>query len=238
MPEPVRLAELMCTRLCHDIANPLGTLTGMLELAQAQPGTSPPERAIPPKRQTGAVETTTLADLAAALEEMEGRLRLLRAAWGGDCRPLDLPRLRGFARCMPGADRIRLDLSALPHDTVFTPGIGRILINLLLFAPDVLPSGGAFVLAPADNTMDDGAAATGGAILLRLAGPRGAWPACFAGLLADPEAARAALREPQMVLAPWIALLAAHLGVRARLLMPTGRSAGPAPLLLQPRQPG
>lgn len=210
MPDSVHLAELICARLCHDLGGPLGSLTGALELAQTQLAGAP------------------LADAVAAGEDLARRIRLLRAAWGGDGGRLDLPRLRDLARGTPGAEQIQLDLSALPRGLVFASGIGRILLNLLLFAPEALPRGGVFALAP-----------VGDGILLRIAGPRAAWPAGFAGYLANPDAARAAPAGPRSVLGPWIALLAAHLGVRAALLLPSGPGggAGSALLLLQQAHP-
>jgi hypothetical protein len=122
---------------------------------------------------------------------------------------------------------MELDLAALPRRTVFASGIGRILLNLLLLGPEALPRGGRFSVTPLDD----------GGMLVRIAGPRAAWPQGFALHLADPEAAFAALSGPRAVLGPWIGLLAAQLDVRAALLLPSGsgRGVGPAPLLLQQR---
>jgi histidine phosphotransferase ChpT len=215
MPDHVRLAELMCARVCHDLGGLAGSLTGSLDLAQA------------PAAGAGAI-----AEAVTAAEELARRLRLLRAAWAGDGARLDLPRLRDLAGGAPGADRVQLDLSGLPRGTVFTPGIGRLLLNLLLLAAEALPRGGTVALWDAAPGGRDSS------VLLRLTGPRAAWPAGFAGYLVNPDAARAALAGPRTVLGPWIALLAARLGIRASLLLSTGgRGNGPAPLLLEPAPP-
>jgi histidine phosphotransferase ChpT len=209
MPDSVHLAELLCARLCHDLAGALGSLTSTLELAETRPG------------------GPRLVEAVAAGEDLTRRIRLLRAAWGGDGGRLDLARLRDLARGVPGGDRIEIDLTDLPRRFVFAPGVGRVVLNLLLLAPETMPRGGLMALTPA-----------GEALVLRIAGTRAAWPAGFAGYLANPDEARAAAAGPRSVLGPWIALLAAHLGVRAALLLPTGhgRGAGPAPLLLQQAQ--
>ncbi|MBW4089729.1 MAG: hypothetical protein HIU82_01250 [Proteobacteria bacterium] len=208
MRDRLRLAELMCARMCHDLGGPLGSLTGTLELSQASPDS---------------------ASVTEAAEALSCRLRLLRAAWGGNAGRLDPPRLRELGRGAPGADRMELDLAALPPRTVFAPGIGRILLNLLLLGPEALPLGGKFSVTPLDD----------GGMLVRIAGPRAAWPQGFALYLTDPEAAFAALSGPRAVLGPWIGMLAAQLDVRAALLLPSGsgRGVGPAPLLLHQRVP-
>lgn len=210
MPDSLHLTELLCARLCHDISGMVGSLTGTLDLLAA-----PPTRA-------------ALQEAGAVAEDLARRIRLLRAAWGGDAGRLDLPRLRDLARGAPAAERITLDLATLPRDYAFAPGTGRLVLNLLLLAPEILPRGGTIVLVEA-----------GAALLLRPTGPRAAWPAGFAGYLVNPQATRTAAATPRTVLGLWIALLAAHLGVRAALLLPSGsgRSAGPAPLLLQQTHP-
>ena len=36
MNETLRLAELLCARLCHDLSGPLGALIGVLEVAREE----------------------------------------------------------------------------------------------------------------------------------------------------------------------------------------------------------
>ncbi|MGC8476007.1 MAG: histidine phosphotransferase family protein, partial [Acetobacteraceae bacterium] len=124
---------------------------------------------------------------------------------------------------VPGADRVRLELDLLPRGTSFAPPLGRVLLNLLVLAPEALPRGGTLALSRVDEA----------AVLARLSGPRAAWPNGFATYLGDPAAALAALVPPRFRLGPWLALLAAQLGVRLSLLLPAGRARGPAPLLLR-----
>jgi len=67
MSEALRLAELLCARLCHDLGGLLGSLIGVLEIAREEHAES---------------ETLALAEETAI--ELGQRLKLLRAAWGQD----------------------------------------------------------------------------------------------------------------------------------------------------------
>lgn len=116
MDDRLLLAELVCARLCHDLSGLLGGLVGTLELV-----TEASEDA-----EAAAIATATAAALAQ-------RLRLLRAAWGGQPEPLDLPQLAALAQGL-AARRVGLDLSGLPATTVFPPPVGRLVLNLLLLA--------------------------------------------------------------------------------------------------------
>src|ERR1700710_1312132 len=64
----LRLAELLCAQLCHDMSSPIGVILGALPLL----------------RQGGlnAEEAGEIADR--AMREAAARLKLLRAAWSGE----------------------------------------------------------------------------------------------------------------------------------------------------------
>lgn len=196
MNETLRLAELLCARLCHDLSGPLGALIGVLEVARDEQPDS---------------ETLALAEDTAV--ELAQRLKLLRAAWGHDSDDLDVARLRGFADCLSSSRRVRLDLAGLESDAVFAPPVGRIVLNLVLLAAESLPGGGIVALSgsPVDS------------ILVTISGPRAAWPAGFALCLNDETAAwEAILTDPRRLQGPLTALLARGLGLRLSILMPAG----------------
>ena len=196
MNETLRLAELLCARLCHDLSGPLGALIGVLEVARDEQPDS---------------ETLALAEDTAV--ELAQRLKLLRAAWGHDSDDLDVARLRGFADCLSSSRRVRLDLAGLESDAVFAPPVGRIVLNLVLLAAESLPGGGIVALSgsPVDS------------VLVTISGPRAAWPAGFALCLNDETAAREAiLTDPRRLQGPLTALLARGLGLRLSMLMPAG----------------
>lgn len=183
MPGPkdaVRLAEVLCARLSHDLGGTIGTLSNALDLATDDTPI--------------AAEALLLARDAAA--EAHRRLALLRATWGPDGQLLSLAELRDLASGIAPASRVALDLSALPPDTAFGPRIARGLLNLLLVAADSLGGRGAISL-------------TGNAteVLVAIAGPRAAWPPNFLACVADEATAWAAVRDARSIVVPLAALL-------------------------------
>ena len=200
--DPLRLAELVCARMSHDLGGTIGTLAGALELAE--------DPAV-------AAEALLLAHQAAT--ELRQRLELQRAAWGPNAGPLDLAALRSMADGLPHAKRCTIDFSALPGDTTFSPPFARVLLNLLLLAGDALNGSGEVTLA-----------GSGTDLIVAIAGPRAAWPVGLAACLATEAGAWAALRDARSLPAPLTALLARSLGLRLTMLMPPG-PGGPAPPL-------
>ena len=199
----VRLAELLATRLCHDLAGPLGGLN--MALAEV------PRDA----------EALPLA--LDAMRNLKLRFALLRAAWGEAQPELGAAQLVELARGLPNAARLQLVIDLRPAGAVFAPLAGRAALNLLLLAAECLPRGGRLALS----------GEPGGQMLLSLAGPRAAWPAGFAGLLAEPATAWTALHDADGVRAlqaPLTVLLAAEAGARGSLLL--ARVAETAPQLL------
>ena len=203
MDDRLRLAELICARLCHDVSGLLGSLLGTLELVAEEGGAS---------------EAASIATDAA--NELTQRVKLLRAAWADQSEPMDLPRLTALAGGL-AARRVGLDIGGLPAATVFPPAMGRLVLNLLLLAADSLPRGGVLRL--------DGAA---GDLIARLDGPNAAWPVGWIGMLADEAVAWAALTGPRTLQAPLTALLARHLGLRLTALLAAGSATAAPPLRL------
>jgi histidine phosphotransferase ChpT len=200
--DPLRLAELVCARMSHDLGGTIGTLAGALELAEDP-----------------AVATEALALASQAAAELRQRLELQRATWGPTAGPLDLTALRSLAEGLPQARRCTIDFSALPDDTTFSPSFARVLLNLLLLAGDALHGSGQVTL--------DG---SGTDLVVAIAGPRAAWPDGLVSSLTSVAGAWAALRDARSLPVPLTALLARSLGLRLSLLMPAG-PGGPAPPL-------
>lgn len=140
----LRLAEILATRLCHDLASPLGTIAGLIELAE----------------ETGDGAVLRQAHDAATL--LGDRLRLLRAAWSADPGPLAPAALVDLAKGLFGGGRVSLDAAALRPHTDFSPAAGRLVLNLLLLGAEALSGAGTLHLAGvADQDL-----------VLRIAGPR------------------------------------------------------------------
>ncbi|MBV8615676.1 MAG: hypothetical protein JOY66_18180 [Acetobacteraceae bacterium] len=208
MSDPLRLAELVVTRVLHDVGGLAGTLAATIELALEEAG-------------AGGESLTSAADLSA---ELNRRVRLLRSAWGPTGEALDVGRLQDLALGTPGAHRMRLDLSALPKGRPFSPEVSRVLLNVIILAAQSLPLGGTLTLAPAGEA---GVTAT-------IRGRRAAWPERLAASLGSEAAAWSALDNPRGLIAPLAALIAHRLGVPLALAQPTRvpRRRGPPPLLI------
>jgi histidine phosphotransferase ChpT len=206
--EELRLAELLCARLCHDLSGPLGALIGVIEIAREEHPDS---------------ETVALAEETA--DGLAQRLKLLRAAWSQDGEDLDTERLRGFADSLSASRGVHLDLAGLKDNATFRPEAGRVVLNLLLLAAESLPGGGVVALS---GSPDD-------SILVTISGARATWPKGLGLSLADDANAwETILANPRGLQAPLTALLARGYGFRLSMLMPAGRAvaAEAAPPLL------
>ncbi len=202
--DPLRLAELVCARMSHDLGGTIGTLAGALELAEDP-----------------AVAGEAIALAVQAATELRQRLELQRACWGPTAGALDLPALHRLAEGLPHGKRCTIDFSDLPEDTAFAASFARVVLNLLLLAGDALNGRGEVRLAGSSTDL-----------VVVIAGPRAAWPAGLAGCLASEAGAWAALRDARSLQMPLTALLARALGLRLSLLMPGGPGGPPPPLRL------
>ncbi len=199
-PHPcLSLADALCARLCHDLSSPLGTLMGAIEMVTEDVDCVP--EALPLAR-----------DAAAA---MGARLRLLRAAWSGDCGPLNAAQLAELALGLPS--RVRTELGGLRGD--FPLPTSRVLVNLLLLGGEALPRGGVVALS----------GQPGGDVMATVEGPIAAWPAAFAVCLVG---GKLAFDDPRLVQAPLVVLLARAAGLRLSLLLAPGAPVPAPPLLL------
>ncbi len=205
----LRLAELLATRISHDLAGMSGSLVGTLELISED--------------ASAAAEALPLAiETAQALAR---RLRLLRAAWGPPGSPMGLGDLQGLATGLSLGRRMRLHLLDL-EDVAYPAPAARLLLNLMMLAVESLAGEGEAALAGGPEQ----------GVLITIAGPRAAWPSGFAGLLADPNSAWQAFAAPRTLLAPLTVLIAAASGFGLSLLLAGGPAAAtePPPLLMRP----
>jgi histidine phosphotransferase ChpT len=208
--DSLRLAELICARLCHDLAGPIGALLGLLEVVREQQ---------PDGEEAAFAEETAF--------EAAQRLKLLRAAWSQDADSLDMRQLLAMTTHLAGSRKIRLDVDGLAPDTVFPPDAARMILNLVLLAAQSMPGGGDIALSAVGR----------GNVLLTISGPRAAWPVGFATWLVDETAAwEAAVSDIRNLQAALTALLARDHGFRVSMFMPAGAGddmEGAPPLLVQ-----
>lgn len=202
----IRMTELICARLCHDLSGLVGTVGGAMELLSDAPSDLPEE----------------LALAADAARELTARLRLYRAAWAGGEGALSLPSLLALADGLPHARQITIEAELSPPDATLPHTVARLLLNLLLLAGECLPKGGRILLAGAPDDL-----------FLRVLGPNAAWPSGFAACIADSDAAIAALTTARRVQMPLSALIAHAHGPRLSMLMGPAAAGAPPVLRLQ-----
>ncbi|MDA0998807.1 MAG: histidine phosphotransferase family protein, partial [Proteobacteria bacterium] len=129
--DDLRLAQLLCSRICHDLVGSAGAVNAGLELL---------------------TDGDTLDDAALHLAigsgaELANRLAFFRVAFGagGAGRDgADLRALRTLAINYFGAGQVALDWPAEDQSpgAGFTVVLGRLLLNLVLIANECLPRGG------------------------------------------------------------------------------------------------
>jgi len=192
----IRLVELVCARLCHDLGGLIGTVGNALTMVAEDAGPG----------------SEVLAFATSAADALTQRLRLMRAAWGPETAAIELPALVKLVTPALMARRVGLDTRGLPPGTVFSPAIGRVVLNLIVLASDCLPKGGAIVLT--------GEAAD---LLVRIDGPGAAWPSGFADCMRDEATALGALTGAGSVQMPMTVLFA--LGRKLRLAPVLGADA-------------
>jgi histidine phosphotransferase ChpT len=205
--DTIRLVELICARLCHDLGGLIGTVGNAIDMVDEEAGG----------------ENEVVAFASSAAKALVERLRLMRAAWGPEADPLPLPKLFALVTSPLAARRIVFDAGALPVACVFPAPTARVLLNLILLAADSLPRGGTIVLL---GEPDD--------LIVRIDGPGGGWPAGLAGVMGDEDAAIAALTGVRSVQMPLTALLALS---RALRLSPILGPRGVEAVRLQPAMP-
>ncbi len=211
--ETFALAQNLCARLCHDLGGPAGMAAAMLETVGGDAATG------------GAHTVSGAAHADATLDESLGiardaavavraRLRVWRAACGGDTGPLAASEIAALMEAMLDGGRVIFDC-ALPPDTMLPPAAVQLALVGVLLGVEALPRGGTVHLA-------------GGAAELMVL-PQGVgarWPAglsaAIAGMKSEPD--------PRRVLSAFLRALALAEGWR--LGMGFGPSTIPGPLTM------
>ena len=140
--EQERLAELLCARLCHDLAGAVGAVSAGAELLAEEGPASP----------MAAEAVSLLADSAAI---MTARLRFLRLALGtssasapNEVRALSTAFLeKGFPQ-----GEWKLDWP-MAQAAAKSPDQAKLLLNLICLAQDCLPRGGVIAVRPEEEVL-------------------------------------------------------------------------------------
>lgn len=150
---PVDLASLLCSRLCHDLMSPVGALNNGIELLADETDPEMREKCL-----------ELLAESARASANKLKFFRLAFGAAGGFGEEIDTHEAEVALEGLFGPER-RIELGWVVGDEKLPKGAIKLLLNLAMLAGDALVRGGR---------LDVGAERSGGEIELavRAEGPR------------------------------------------------------------------
>ena len=150
---PVDLASLLCSRLCHDLMSPVGALNNGIELLADEDDPEMREKCL-----------ELLEDSARASANKLKFFRLAFGAAGGFGEEIDTDEAEGALQGVFGPER-RIDLGWVVSEGKLPKGAVKLMLNLALLAGDALVRGGR---------LDVGAESRDGEIelVIRAEGPR------------------------------------------------------------------
>ena len=127
---PVDLASLLCSRLCHDLMSPIGALNNGIELLADETDPEMRERCL-----------ELLADSARASANKLKFFRLAFGAAGGFGEEIDTREAEVALEGLFGAER-RIELGWVVSDEKLPKDAVKLLLNLAMLAGDALVRGG------------------------------------------------------------------------------------------------
>jgi histidine phosphotransferase ChpT len=127
---PVDLASLLCSRLCHDLMSPVGALNNGIELLADETDPEMRERCL-----------ELLADSARASANKLKFFRLAFGAAGGFGEEIDTQEARTAVEGLFGAEK-RIELGWVVSDEKLPKDAVKLLLNLAMLAGDALVRGG------------------------------------------------------------------------------------------------
>lgn len=126
-----RVAEMLCSRLCHDLISPVGAIKSGLELI-SEFGGEPDDEAM------GLINGSAV--------QAAAKLQFFRVAYGltGGNSALSLPAAAEATGILVGGGRTKLDWPAeqQPEEPGLTGGGLKLLLNMILLGTEALPRGG------------------------------------------------------------------------------------------------
>jgi histidine phosphotransferase ChpT len=150
---PVDLASLLCSRLCHDLMSPVGALNNGIELLADETDPDMREKCL-----------ELLEDSARASANKLKFFRLAFGAAGGFGEEIDTAEAQASLEGVFGPER-RIELGWVVSESKLPKGAVKLLLNLALLAGDALVRGGR---------LDVGAESRDGVVelVIRAEGPR------------------------------------------------------------------
>lgn len=134
--EEIKLAALLCSRLCHDLIGPIGAVSNGVELLYEE--------------NDPAVRDQALDLMAMSAGEATRRIEYYRVAFGaaaGRGADVEVNDMRRIAEALFERGRVRLEWPE-PSDAVkrLTIEGGKLALNLILLAAGALPRGGTVLV--------------------------------------------------------------------------------------------
>ncbi len=143
MEVDLRVAQLLCSRLCHDLVGPAGAVNAGCDLIA----------------ETGGDDDGALALLATSGRQMTRRLAFYRAAFGlGGAG--DLMEARRLAADLLAEGPVVLDWPAAGEQRSEDVQLAKLVLNLILIGAESLPRGGRLAVHVADLPEGTGVALT------------------------------------------------------------------------------
>lgn len=126
--DDLRLAELLASRLCHDLVGPISAISNGMELLDEGLGDLDEEA----RRLVGD-----------SAEQAAGALQFFRIAFGFGASPADeAGQLRGLLEPFLAHRKATLSWPERLPDGALPPGWGKLLLNMAALAAEALPLGG------------------------------------------------------------------------------------------------
>ncbi len=132
---PIRIAELLASRLCHDLITPIGAINTGLELFQ---DTSP-------DHLTESQEILNL--ILHSAQTAAARVSFFRAAFGSTGGRISFEEARSLAENYFQRSKIKLEWSPPSQKELPLKGLTRLLLNSILWVGECAPRGGTLSIS-------------------------------------------------------------------------------------------
>ena len=125
----IRVAELLASRLCHDLVGPIGAVNNGIELMQDE---------------SFGMADDALSLAAKSADQASNLLQFFRLAYGlaGHRQGSDFGPIRELVSGFLSHSKAELDWSAAPVSEGVPDGTAKLLLNLVALAAEALPRGG------------------------------------------------------------------------------------------------
>jgi histidine phosphotransferase ChpT len=140
----LRVLELVCSRICHDLVSPVGAINNGVELVR---------EIMDEESMGGGLESEALALIAHSAEQGARRLRVLRVAFGAAGADAPWDELRAALDQFFVGSRILLawPSESGPSLPAGFRGFGKLVVNTVLLAADALGQTGAISIEARTN---------------------------------------------------------------------------------------